>query len=97
LNLNCVSEIRQAEIHTTEQFVPEQSALVVELATRKLNNLKSKGINHIPAELIKAGSRKICCAIHRVIIAFWNKVGLREGWKKSIVEPIHKKENRRNN
>jgi len=30
-------------------------------------------IDHIPAELIKAGGRTIRCAIHKLIISIWNK------------------------
>jgi hypothetical protein len=52
---------------------PEPSALEVELAIEKLKSHKSPGINQIPAELIKAGGRTICCAIHKLIIAVWNK------------------------
>jgi hypothetical protein len=43
------------------------------------------------AELIKAGGRKIRCAIHKLIIAIWNKEELPEEWKESVIVPIHKK------
>ena len=45
----------------------------VELAIEKLKNHKSLGIDQIPAELIKAGGRTICCKIHKLIISIWNK------------------------
>ena len=82
---------RQAEIHTVEPLVPEPSAFEVELAIGKLKNHKSPGIEQIPAELIKAGGRTICCAIHKLIISIWNKEELPEEWKESIVVPIYKK------
>jgi hypothetical protein len=52
---------------------------------------KSPGIDQIPAELIKVGGRTYRCAIHKLIIAIWNKEELPEEWKKSIIVPIHKK------
>ena len=63
----------------------------VELAIGKLKNHKSPGIDQIPAELIKAGGRTICCAIHKLIISIWKKEELPEEWKESIVVPIYKK------
>jgi len=51
---------------------------------------KSPGIDQIPAELIKAGGRTIRGAIHKLIIAIWNKE-LPEEWKESVIVPIHKK------
>jgi hypothetical protein len=53
--------------------VPEPSALEVELAIENLKSNKSPGIDQIPAELIKSGVRTIHCAIHKLIIAIWNK------------------------
>jgi len=71
--------------------VPEPSAFEIELAIGKLKNHKSPGIDQIPVELIKAGGRTICCAIHTLIISIWNKEELAEGWKESIIVPIYKK------
>jgi hypothetical protein len=85
LNVHGVSEVRQAEIHTAEPLVPEPSALEVELAIEKLESHKSPGINQIPAEMIKAGSRTIRCAIHKLIISIWNKEELPEEWKETII------------
>ena len=50
--------------YTTEPLVPEPSAFEVELAIAKLKSHKSPGIDQIPAELIKAGRRKIRYEIH---------------------------------
>jgi hypothetical protein len=57
----------------------------------KLKSHKSPGIDQIPAELIKAGGSAIRCAIHKLIIAVWNKEELPGEWKESIIVPIHKK------
>jgi hypothetical protein len=81
INVHGVSDVRQAEIHTAEPLVPEPSALDVELAIEKLKSHNSPGIDQIPAELIKAGGRTIRCAIHKLIIAIWNKEELPEEWK----------------
>ena len=91
MNVHGVSDVRQAEVHTAEPLVPEQSVLEVELAVEKLKSHKSPGIDQIPAELIKAGGSTIRCAIHKLIIAIWNKEELPGGWKESIIVPIHKK------
>jgi len=64
LNLHGVNDSRQTEIHTAESLVPEPSAFEVEMAIEKLRRLKSPGIDQIPAELIKTGSRKIRFEIH---------------------------------
>ena len=90
LNVHGVSD-RQAEIHTAELLVPEPSALEIELAIEKLKSHKSSGIDQIPAELIKAGGSTIRCAIHKLIIAIWNKEELPGEWKELIIVPVHKK------
>ena len=72
-----------------EPLVPEPSALAVELAIGKLKNHKSPGIDQIPAELIKAGGRTICSAIHKLIISIWKKEELPEEFKESIIVPIY--------
>ena len=86
LNVHGVSEVRQAEIHTAEPLVPEPSAFEIELATEKLKCHKSPGIDQIPAELIKAGGRTIRFAIHKRIIAIWNKEELPQEWKETIIQ-----------
>jgi len=85
LNVHENNDVRQAEIHTVEPLVPEPSAI------GKLKNHKSPGIDRIPAELIKAGGRTICSAIHKLIISIWNKEELPEEWKESNIVPIYKK------
>ena len=91
LNVHENNEFRQAEIHTVEPLVPDPSAFEVELAIGKLKNKKSPGIDQISAELMKAGDRTICSAIHKLIISIWNKEKLPEEWKEPIIVPIYKK------
>jgi hypothetical protein len=59
--------------------LPEPSIFGIELAIEKLKSNKSPGIDQIPAQLIKAGSRPICCESHILIISIWNKEKLPEG------------------
>ena len=66
------------------------SAFEVELASEKLKNHKSPGIDQVPAELIKAAGRTICCEIHKLIISLWNKEEFPDEWKESIIVPIYK-------
>ena len=66
-NVHGVKEVGQTEIHTAEPLVPEPSASQVELAVDKLKSHISPGIDQIPAELFKTGSRKICLEIHKLI------------------------------
>ena len=58
LNVHGVNDVRQTEINTAEQLVPEPSSSEDELAIEMLRNLKSHGIDQIPAELFKAGVRQ---------------------------------------
>jgi hypothetical protein len=67
LNAHGVNDVRQTEIHTAEPLVPEPSDSEVEMAIEKLKRHKSPGVDQIPAELIKAGSRTICSEIHKLI------------------------------
>ena len=71
--------------------MPEPSVLEVELAIEKLKSHKSPGIDQIPAELVKAGGSTVLSAIHKLIIAIWNKEELPGKWKESIIVPIYKK------
>jgi len=91
LNVHQDNGVRQAEIHTVEPLVPDPSAFEVEVTIRKLKNHKSPGVDQIPGELIKAGGRTICCAIHKLIISIWNREELPAEWKDSIIVPIYKK------
>jgi len=54
-NVHGVTDVGQAEIHTAEPLVPEPSASEFELAIEMVNSHKSPGIEHILAQLTKAG------------------------------------------
>jgi hypothetical protein len=49
--------------------VPEPSAFEFDSAVEKIKSHKSPGNDEIPAELIKAGDRKICYEFHKLIIS----------------------------
>ena len=72
----------------------ESSAFEFEMATEKLKGHKSHGIEQIPAELIKAGGRKIRSEIHKLITSMWNREKLPEEWKELVVAPIYRKGNK---
>jgi hypothetical protein len=91
LNVHGVNDVRQAELQTAEPLLPEPSVSEIELAVEKLKSHKSPGIAQIPAELIKPLGRTIRSEIHKLIISIWNKDGLPEEWKESIIVPIYKK------
>jgi hypothetical protein len=84
-----VSDVRQTEIHTAEPLVPEPNAFEVEMATEKLKTHKSSGTDQIPADLINAGGRTICCEVHKCVNSIWNKEELPEDCKESIIVPIY--------
>jgi hypothetical protein len=74
-----------------EPFVPGPSWLEVEIAIAKLKKYKSPGSDQIPAELIQAGGETLLSTIHKLINSVWNKEGLPDQWKESIIVPFHKK------
>jgi hypothetical protein len=53
LNVHGVNDVRQTEIHTSEQLAPEPSSFEVEIDIGKLKRYKLPGIDQIPAELIQ--------------------------------------------
>ena len=59
----------------------QSSAFEVQLDIEKLKSHKSPGVDQIPAELFKAGGRKIFYEIYKLIISIWNKEELPEEWK----------------
>ena len=62
------------------------------MAIEKLKRHKSPGVDQIPAELVKAGSRTIRYEIHKLNInCIWNKEELPEEWKELIIVPIDTK------
>ena len=83
LSVYGVNDIKQTEIHTSEQLVTQPSASGVKMPIEKLKGRRSPSIDQIPAELIKGRSGTICSEIHEVIHANWNKEDLPEEWKES--------------
>jgi len=55
LNVHGVIDVRHTELDTADTLVPGPSAFEFELAIEKLICHKSPGIDHIQAEMIKAG------------------------------------------
>ena len=71
--------------------MPEPSAFECEMAIEKLKSHKSPGIDQIPAETIKAGSRTFRSEIHKFINSIWNEKEFPVEWKESIIVPIYRK------
>jgi hypothetical protein len=69
-----------------EPLVPGPSRLEVEIPIAK-----SPGSDQILAELIQAGGEILLPAIHKLINSVWNKEGLPDQLKDSIIVPVHKK------
>ena len=90
LNVDGVEDVRQTEIHTAEPLVSEISAFVVKMAIEELKRRKSPGIDQNPAELIRAGGRKIHSGINKIINPAWNKKELPEDLKQLITVHIYK-------
>jgi hypothetical protein len=61
---------------------------------KSLKRHKSRGIDQIPAELIKAGGRIIRSEVLKLILSVWNKEELPEEWKESVIVPIYKKDDK---
>jgi hypothetical protein len=91
LNVHGMGDVRHAEMHIAETFVPEPSASEVEVATGKLKRYKSPGVDQIPAELIQAGGETLHSEIHKLIMLICAKEELAHQCKESIVEHNHKK------
>jgi hypothetical protein len=67
LNTHGFYGVRQTEIRIAEPLVPEPRADDVQMAMERLNRRRSPGIDHIAAELTKAGRRKISFEFHKLI------------------------------
>ena len=91
LNIHGVHDVRQTETHTAEPIVPEPSAFEVDLAIEKFKSYKSRGIDQIPAELIKEGCRTIFYQIHKLIVSIGIKRKcLRSGRSRSLYLSIRR-------
>jgi len=76
--------------HTAEPLVPEPSVFEFDWAIESIKSHKSKSIDQIPAELIKAGCRTISYGTHKCIISIWNKEEFPEEWKEPIIAHVDK-------
>ena len=74
--------------------MPEPSAFDFEMPVEKHKRYKSRGINQIAAELIKAGGSTFCSEIHKLIISIWNKEELPEQWKESVIVSVYNKDDK---
>jgi hypothetical protein len=73
LNVHRVRDVRQTEIQTAEQLVPDPRPLEVEIAIAKLKRFKSPGSDQIQAELIQAGGEILRTKIHKLINYIWKR------------------------
>jgi hypothetical protein len=82
---------RQTNIHIAQPLVSEPSAFEIEMATEKLKRHKSPGTDQLPAELIKAGVRKIHSEIHKLTNSISNKEEFPEQWQETITVSIYER------
>jgi hypothetical protein len=94
VELHGAGDVRQNEMQIAELFLPEPSALEVEVPTGKLKVYESRGFDQIPAELIQAGEETLRSEVPKLIKLIWNEEELPHQWKESIVVRIHKKGNK---
>jgi hypothetical protein len=66
----------------------------VEVAIEKLKIHKTPHTDWIIAELINAGGRKIHSEIYKLNDSLWNKEELPQQWKKSVIVPVFKKDDK---
>ena len=91
LNIQGFNDVRQTEIHTAGQLVPEPSAFMLEMANEKLKRHKSLGTDQIPAEFIKAEDTKFALRIINLLIIFRiRRICLRSGRSHSFYLSIPK-------
>jgi hypothetical protein len=72
LNVHGITDVRQMEIHTAEQLIPELSLVEVKIAVGKLKRYKSPGTDQMLAELIKEGGGTLYSETHKLICCIWN-------------------------
>jgi hypothetical protein len=61
-----VNDVRQTEIHTTEQLVPQPSSSEVQILIVKFKRYKSTFSDQILAELIQAGGNTLRSEIQKI-------------------------------
>jgi hypothetical protein len=67
--LGC-TEVRKTEVHTAEPIVPEPIEFGFKMTIEKTKGHKSPGIDHIPAEMFKAGGKTISSVLARAGVQF---------------------------
>lgn len=63
----------------------------VSIATQKLKNNKSPGIDGVPGEVIKHGGRALCFRLYQLISAMWESERVPQQWKDAQIISIFKK------
>jgi hypothetical protein len=81
LNVHGFRDVRQIDIRTAEQLVPEPRPVEVGTAVRKLRINKSPGTDQIPTELVEAGCEKFFSERNKFITSVWNNDKLPRQWK----------------
>ena len=78
LSVHSVNDVRLT--YTQQSLVPELIAFWFETAIGKLRRHKSTATDQIPAEIIRAGDRKIHSEIRKLINSIWNKDEMPKQW-----------------
>ena len=81
------SEVRQTEIHSQNHYCQSRVPLSLIWLLKKLKRHRAPDIDQIPAELFKAGGRKIYSEFYKLINSISKKEELPEEWKESIIVP----------
>ncbi|XP_076045844.1 uncharacterized protein LOC143028090 [Oratosquilla oratoria] len=90
-----VQELGEEEGITTEEAINESSISRQEmkLALKEMKKGKSPGVDELPTELLSAGDNMIDW-IHRLFSQVWKEGKAPEEWRKAIICPIYKKDDR---
>jgi hypothetical protein len=75
-------------------LVIHPSPFEFQIATWKLKNYTSRGIDQIPTELIQVGGETLRSRTHKGFNYIWNKKELSDQCKESIIVPVHKKDDK---
>jgi hypothetical protein len=94
LNVHRLSDVRQKEILSREILTSESISLEAEVAVANFKEYKSSGINQIPGKLIQARGEILNSEIHKLINSVWNKEEISKRWKKSLIVPFDKQDDK---
>jgi hypothetical protein len=95
LNVRCVSDVRQIDIHAAEPLVPGPSPSELEVATANTTSYKQPSSDQVPVELIQAGDETLWSEdpkLHYIPNSIWIKEKLPNRWKESSIVPIYKQD-----